>query len=330
MKTNKLLTIALLWTLVINWISFADNTVWTNNQNIINYRNQITTLRTELKSATTHDEKYNIRNKMYKLSKQISTQYPRFTPWYIHKDFHFNERNLLSWFRMETKNQKQEFKNWIKTKLKAMWENRKQIIKPLKKSLDKKTKQEIKQINKEIHNQIKEIKNQIQILKEQKSKTNDKKTKQEIRNQIKWLWNQIRNIKINKLEKIKELIPEEQKEKIQAIIDNMKKTYNDITSKRKTFKNTITTNKTKIYNWISETLKNNIDTAIEQLKNKLNTLTKEKQSKLLLSIQKKINRIIQNHLNETKINHNGIHFKTELWILTYLKEKIDNIVNELK
>jgi len=43
----------------------------------------------------------------------------------------------------------------------------------------------------------------------------------------------------------------------------------------------------------------------------------------------KTNKIIQRHIDDTKIDHNKIHFKTELWILNYLKEKIGTIVNNL-
>ena len=338
MKTNKLLTITLLWTLIISWTAFADNTAWTWNQNVIhtwtnqdivNYKNQMKTLRSELKSETNHSQKYNIRNQMYELSKQIVAKYPRFTAWYTHKDFHFNERTELSWFRAEIKKQKEQLKNWIKLERKSMWGNKKQTIKALRQSLDKNTKQKIREINKNTHNQIKELISKIKTLKEQVKQTKEKTTKQEIWSQIKWLWEQIRNLRINTLEQIKTLLPTEQQAKIQSVIDNIKNTYNDIQEKKETFKTNREEQKTKIYAWISTTVKTNIDTAIKNLNTKLNTLTEDKKNKLLTHIQNRINKIIQAHINDTKIDHDGIHFKTELWILNYLKLKIDTMVNNL-
>lgn len=340
MKTNKLLTIALLWTLVISWTSFANNTFWTwntawtinstvKNQDIVNYRNQMKTLRTELKSATTHAKKYSIRNQMFQLTKWIVAKYPRFTAWYTHKDFHFNERTELSWFKAEIKNEREQLKNWIKTERKSMWENRKQNMKGIRKSLDKETKKKIKEIYTNTHSQIKDIINKIKTLKEQAKQSKDKTTKQEIWNQIKWLWKQVRELRINNLEQIKSLVPEEEQVKIQSVIDNMKNTYNNIQQQKETFKTNKETKKTEIYNWISTTVKSNIDTALENLNTKLNTLTEDKKSKLLLHIQKRINKIIKNHITDTKIDHNGIHFKTELWILNYLKDKIDIMVSNL-
>ncbi len=338
MKTNKLLTIALLWTLIISWTAFADNTAWTWNQNVIhtwtnqdivNYKNQMKTLRSELKSATNHNQKYNIRNQMFELTKQIVAKYPRFIAWYTHKDFHFTERTELSWFRLEFKNQKKQLKDWIKLEKKSMWENKKQTMKSLKKSLNKSIKQKIREINKNTHKQIKEIISKIKTLKEQAKQTKDKTSKQEIWSKIKWLWGQIKNLRINALEQIKTLVPTEQQAKIQSVIDNMKSTYNDIQEKKETFKTNRKEQKIEIYAWISTTVKANIDTAIEKLNTKLNTLTEDKKTKLLTHIQNKINKIIQAHINDTKINNNWIHLKTELGILNYLKNKINTIIKNL-
>jgi len=337
MKTNKLLTIALLWTLVISWSAFASDTnltwnittVQSTKQDITTYRTQLKELHNQLKLATNHEEKFVIRNKIYELTKEIVAKYPKFISTYTHRDFHFNERNQLSWFRNEIRTQRQELKTWFNEERKNMWQNRKNNLKEVKKTLNKDTKQQIKEIFKKYHWQIQTLKSQITTLKKQIKQSKDKTTKQQIWSQIKTLWTQIKQLRIQALTEIKSLVPIEQQAKIQTAIDNMQNTWNDIQTKKEDFKKEIETKKTDIYNNISVKVKSNIDNAISKLQSKLNSLSKDKQVKLLTHIQKRITKIIANHVNDTKINHNWIHFKTELWILNYLKNNIDTMLNKL-
>jgi hypothetical protein len=123
-------------------------------------------------------------------------------------------------------------------------------------------------------------------------------------------------------------LPADKQTKVEAYLNNLKEHFAKVDNIRNTFKSEKESVKQSMYNNLTDKVKSVIDKAIEKFKEKLSKLPADRQLKVYNRVLEKINKIIFNHLNSNQ-KKDTIHFKTEISILNYLKEKVEQLKDEL-
>ena len=326
MKDTKKIILASIAMMVLGSSVFAFNNsivtwnVVNSSQSISNQKNgykqfidQLHQLKEQLKNAKTLQDKIVVKKQIVNLLQEYYNKYPVLIGRYIHADFHLTEKQLKQSFKQFKEQKKQQLKQeltWAHQQLVQAW---KTDMKWFKKGLQKSVRDQIKEIWKQYSNQIKQLRESF---------------KRATKEQRKSILQQIRQLRIERLEKIESLLPADKQQKVESYIEQLKQHFNTVEGLYQNYKASIQQQKEQVYSEISEKLKQAIDTAVANFEKKISTLPTEKQEKILNKVLKRINKIIAAH-EKGKQNHNSLHFKTEIWILNYLQQKIEQFEQEL-
>jgi len=324
MKMRKKIILTMVSISVLAGFAFADTTptysTWNVNPTVngdnLKFKQvvaQLRELRKEFIDTKDPQQKLVIKQKIVQLLQTYYVKYPILMGRYIHADFHLTEKELkqnLKPFKQQEKQQLKQELTWAREQLKEAWKTN---MKGLKRWLDKDIKDQIKAIWKKYQDQIHQLRSSLKGLSKEQRKD---------------VIQQIRELRIKRLEEIASLVPVDKKQKIENYINQLKQHFITVDSDYQTYKNSIQQKKTEIYTQISTKVKGIIDNAINKFEDKLKNLPEKEQQKIVDKVLKKINKIIVAHEN-SKQNHNSLHFKTEIWILTYLQEKVEEIKQDL-
>ena len=291
------------------WTNVTTYATWSTINNKMTwkeFKEKLHELKDQLKNAQSDEEKQEIKEEIYQLFSNFEKNHKWVLPAYVHNTFHYVENEELKSIKEESE------KFWwnMREENKELWSKIIDLRKNIIENSDNLTRKNIHKLDKYYKIQFEELREKIKA-------TKDESVKNEIRKQI-------RNLRIEKLTKIKFLVKDEYKKDIDTIISMLQVHWQDHDLKRNNFINKKTEEKDIAYKNISDKLKSKIDAIVNNFVEKLKSMPTDKADKLLYIVKKRLWKIIENHYKNTK-NPDSIHFKTEIAILNYLQDKINEI-----